>query len=175
MPRLINYKHLKPQVAADAFIAAGACLVGDVRVGDLANIWFNCVIRGDVEPVTIGARTNVQDGTVIHVTRNGFPTVIGTEVTIGHQALLHACTIGDRVMVGMGAVVLDGAIIEDEAMLGAGAVLTPGKRIKTGELWLGNPAKFFRELSAAERAHFKVSAENYVIHGREYRAQLPQA
>jgi carbonic anhydrase/acetyltransferase-like protein (isoleucine patch superfamily) len=168
---LVPYKHIHPTIAADVFLAQGACIVGDVTIGALSTIWFNCVIRGDVEPVTIGERTNIQDGTVIHVTRNGWPTRIGSEVTIGHRALLHACTIHDRAFIGMGAIILDGAVVESEGMLAAGALLTSGKTVRTGELWAGSPAKFMRLLTEEERRHTRVSADNYVLHGKEYRGQ----
>lgn len=158
-----------PEIDATAFIAPNATLVGDVTVGAESSIWFGCIVRGDVNEIRIGSRTNIQDGTVVHVTRRTFGTHIGSDVTIGHAAVLHGCTLEDCCFIGMGAVLLDGVVIEREAMVAAGAVVTPGKRVKSGELWGGNPARPLRPLTEQDRAHFPVSAANYIELAREYR------
>lgn len=165
------YKNTLPTVAPDAFIAPGAKLIGDVVIGPETGIWFNCVVRGDVAEVRIGARTNVQDGSVIHVTRGGHPTIIGDEVTIGHMTMIHAARLESRCFVGMGALVMDDTIIESGGMLAAGAMLTPGKRLPAGELWAGRPAKKMRDLTQAEADFIPVSAENYRKHVHEYLAE----
>ncbi len=161
---------VSPHIAENAYIAPGAAVVGDVVIGAESTIWFACVVRGDVNSIRIGERTNVQDGTVIHVTRRTGPTVIGNDVTIGHSALLHACTLEDACFIGMRATVMDGAVVESGAMVAAGALVTPGKRVLKGQLWAGSPAKHFRDLSAEEIEFFKESADNYVRSGREYLA-----
>ena len=157
-----------PTIADDAFIAPNAVIIGDVHIGSKSNVWFGCTIRGDVNHIRIGERTNIQDGTVIHVTRKVGPTIIGSGITIGHSALLHACTLEDDCFVGMGATVMDDAVIESNGMLAAGALLTPRKRIESGQLWAGNPASYFRDLKPAEADFIPVSAQNYVELGAEY-------
>jgi len=159
-----------PRISEKAFVAPGAVVVGDVEIGPDVGIWFGCVIRGDVNHIRIGARTNVQDGTVIHVTRKTGPTIIGEGVTIGHSVLLHACQLQDNCFIGMRATIMDDVVVESGAMVAAGALVTPGKRIPAGELWAGSPAKFFRKLSADDIAFFPVSAQNYVNHVHEYLA-----
>jgi carbonic anhydrase/acetyltransferase-like protein (isoleucine patch superfamily) len=159
-----------PVIHPNAFIAAGAVIIGDVEIGAYSSVWFGCVVRGDVNIIRIGERTNIQDGTIIHVTRKTSPTHIGSGITIGHLALLHACTLEDDCFIGMGAKILDDAVVESGAMVAAGALVTPRKRIPSGQLWGGNPAKFMRELSEADRAFFPISADNYVRLGQEYLA-----
>lgn len=161
---------VSPRIDATAYIAPGAAITGDVEVGADAGIWFSCAIRGDVNHVRIGARTNVQDGTIIHVTRHTGPTLIGADVTIGHAAMLHACTLEDACFIGMRATVMDGAVVESGGWVAAGALVTPGKRVPKGQLWAGSPAKFFRNLTEEEQSFIPVSAENYVRLAREYRA-----
>ncbi len=169
MPALVHpYKGVVPRIATDAFIADGAQIIGDVDIASRANVWFNCVIRGDEHAVTIGANTNVQDGTVIHVHSQKQGTYIGADLTIGHMSLLHACSLEDGAFCGMGGIVLDGAVIEGGGMLAAGAMLTPGKRIPHGELWAGRPARFARKLTADERDGMKLTIENYAARGQEY-------
>jgi gamma-carbonic anhydrase len=165
---ILPYFSKTPVIAKDAFIASGVQIIGDVTIGKKSGIWFNCVIRGDVESVTIGDRTNIQDGTVIHVTRNGGPTKIGSRITIGHKALLHACTLEDDCFIGMGATVMDGVVVESGAMVAAGALVTPGKRVKKGEIWAGNPARFFRMMTEEEAAFIAISEKNYTKHAEEY-------
>jgi carbonic anhydrase/acetyltransferase-like protein (isoleucine patch superfamily) len=165
---LLPYKGTIPRVAPDAFIADGTQVIGDVDIASHANVWFNCVIRGDEQAVTIGANTNIQDGTIIHVHSLKQGTYIGADVTIGHMSLLHACTLEDGAFCGMGAIVLDGAVIESGAMLAAGAMLTPGKRIPHGELWAGRPARFARALTDEELDGMPRTIENYVGRAEEY-------
>lgn len=158
-----------PKISPEAFVAPGSSVIGDVEIGRLTGVWFNVAIRGDVEKIRIGERTNIQDGTVIHVSRKDGPTIIGSGITIGHSALLHACILEDNCFIGMGATVMDYAVVESGAMVAAGALVTPGKRVPKGELWAGSPAKFFRPLTEAESAYVFTSAENYVKHVGEYR------
>ena len=165
---LLPYKGTMPRIAPGAFIADGSQVIGDVNIASRANIWFNCVIRGDEHAVTIGANTNIQDGTVIHVHGLKQGTYIGADVTIGHMSLLHACTLEDGAFCGMGAIVLDGAVIEGGGMLAAGAMLTPGKRIPRGELWAGRPAHFARGLTAEELDSMPQTIENYVGRAEQY-------
>jgi carbonic anhydrase/acetyltransferase-like protein (isoleucine patch superfamily) len=163
-----NPKGVWPTISPKAFIAPGASVIGDVVIGEDTGVWFGCVIRGDVNIVRIGSRTNIQDGTVIHVTRETGPTHIGNNVTIGHSVLLHACTLEDDCFVGMHATIMDGAVVESGGWVAAGALVTPGKRIPKGQIWAGNPAKYFRDLKSEEAAFIPVSAGNYVEHAREY-------
>ena len=170
-PILLPYRGVMPRVAKSAFIAPGVALIGDVEIGEEATIWFNCALRGDVAPIRVGARTNIQDGTIVH-TSSGVPTIIGAGVTIGHQCLIHACTLDDACLVGMGAIVMDRAHVETGGWVGAGAMVTENKRIKAGELWLGRPAKFARAVNEEERARIIGLAERYVGRGKEYRVTL---
>jgi carbonic anhydrase/acetyltransferase-like protein (isoleucine patch superfamily) len=170
-PLILPYKGELPKISEKAFVAPSASIIGDVEIGAGSGIWFNCVVRGDVEWIKIGERTNIQDGTVIHVTRNGHPTRIGSGVTVGHSCILHACTLEDNSFVGMGALVMDDAIVESGAMLAAGAQLTPGKRVPKGQLWAGRPAKYFRDLTEEETKFIAISAENYYKHVNEYLAE----
>ena len=168
-PIILPYKGITPTIHPDAWIAPGAVIVGDVHIGAHSNIWFGCVIRGDVNSIRIGERTNIQDGTVIHVTRKTGPTTIGSGITVGHKALIHAATIHDDSFVGMGSVVLDFAVIETGGFLAAGAILTPHKRIPTGQMWAGNPAKYFRDLKPQEVEYIPISAQHYVNLSSEYK------
>jgi carbonic anhydrase/acetyltransferase-like protein (isoleucine patch superfamily) len=167
-PTILSYNNIYPTIANDAFIASGAVIIGDVMIGAGSGIWFNCVLRGDVAKIRIGEKTNIQDGTIIHVTRNGGDCIIGSKVTIGHKALLHACNLQDECFVGMGAIIMDNVIVESGAMVAAGALVTNGKIIKKGEIWAGNPAKFFRNLTKQEAAYILISADNYTKHTEEY-------
>jgi carbonic anhydrase/acetyltransferase-like protein (isoleucine patch superfamily) len=173
--RLLPYRGSSPRLAPDAFAAPGATLIGDVEVGAQASVWFGCVVRGDVQRVRIGARTNLQDGSIIHVSREGLATLIGVEVTIGHGCIVHACTLEDRAFVGMGSVILDGAVVASEGMLGAGSLLSPGKRVGSRELWLGRPARLVRLVSDEERAVLDEQNRHYVELAAEYRAALGRA
>jgi carbonic anhydrase/acetyltransferase-like protein (isoleucine patch superfamily) len=161
-----------PRIDPDAWVAPGAQVIGDVEIGPGASIWYNVVVRGDVMPIRIGARSNIQDGSVVHVTRRLAATTIGEDVLVGHMALIHGCTLMDRSFVGLGAIVMDGCIIEPEGMLGAGALLSPGKRIGARELWLGRPARFVRLLSDEEVARNAAGAAGYVDLARLHRKSL---
>lgn len=166
---ILPYQGIMPTIHESAWIAPGAVVIGDVHIGADTNVWFGVVIRGDVNTIRIGARTNIQDGTVVHVTRKTGPTVIGSDVTIGHNVTIHACTLHDFAFVGMHSAVLDHAEVEPYGFLAAGALLTPKKKILSGQMWAGNPAKFFREISAQEREYIPFSAQHYVDLSRKYR------
>ena len=159
---ILPFQGRMPQIADDAFIAHGAVIVGDVTIGAQSSIWFNCVLRGDLNFIRVGARTNIQDGTVVHIDSREFSTTIGDDVTIGHMALVHACTLEDRCFVGMGATVMDGAVVETGAMVAAGALVTPGKRVPSGELWGGRPARRMRMLTEEDTTLFAEIVESYV-------------
>lgn len=167
-PVILPYKHILPRIENDAFVAPGAVLVGDVTIGSQASIWFGCILRGDEDRITIGARSNLQDGTIIHVNGRRQGTYIGDDVSVGHQALLHACTLEDGAYVGMGAQILDEGVVESGAMLAAGALLTPGKRVRRGELWAGRPAKFMRNIDRDEAQRLGQTVKNYLRRSREY-------
>lgn len=171
MPIILPYNDKIPEIDVNAYISEGVVITGDVVIGAESNIWFGSVIRGDVSDVRIGVRTNIQDGSVIHVTRGMKGTHIGDDVTVGHQVLLHACQIGDRAFVGMKACVMDGAVVEDEAMVAAGSLVTPNKVIPKHQLWSGSPARYMRDMTEDEIKFLKKSADNYVRLGKEYRAQ----
>ncbi|MBI2240054.1 MAG: gamma carbonic anhydrase family protein [Magnetospirillum gryphiswaldense] len=169
---ILPFKGTSPTIADDCFVAPNATVIGDVVIGSGTSVWFSVVIRGDVHEIRIGERTNIQDGTVIHVTEGKLGTYIGSDITIGHGAVLHACTLEDGCFVGMGATILDGVVVESGAMVAAGAVVTPGKRVKKGELWSGNPAKLMRPLKDEEVAFFPKSATKYKALGDTYRQSL---
>lgn len=168
------YRGIEPVVAASAYVDLAAVVIGDVEIGPDSSIWPCTVIRGDVQRIRVGARTNVQDGAIVHVTHDGpytpggFATHIGDDVTIGHAAVIHACTIEDACLIGMHATVLDGAIVRRHGFVGAGAVVAPGKVVGEGELWLGNPARFVRKLSDEEIRRLYYSAEKYVELKNDY-------
>lgn len=165
---LLPYRGIWPRLARGAFIAPGATIIGDVEIGAGASIWFGCVVRGDVNVVRIGERTNIQDGTVVHAAKEGQGTFIGNDITVGHMVLLHACTLEDGAFVGMRATVMDDALVEGGAMVAAGALITPGKRVRRGELWAGAPAKKIRELTDADRLAIGKLAPRYVALAAEY-------
>lgn len=162
----------RPDIADDVFIAPGTQVIGDVTVGAGSSIWFNCVLRGDVQKIDVGQRSNIQDGTVVHVTRKTHGTFIGNDVLIGHMAMIHGCTLKDWSFVGLGAIVMDGCVIEEDGMLAAGGMLTPGKTIGKGELWGGRPAKFMRKLSEDEIANNRKAAPGYAELAQVYRTDL---
>jgi len=161
-----------PTIAADAFIAPTAAVIGDVVIGSETGVWFHCLVRGDMNSIRIGARTNIQDGSIIHVDSGPFSTFIGDDVTVGHNAVIHACTLKNRAFVGISATVLDGAVIEEGGMLAAGGLLTPGKGIGPNELWTGSPAKLRRVMDAEERTRFDRNAEVYRTLARQFRGGL---
>ncbi len=160
-----------PRVHPAAWVAPTAVVVGDVDIGEEASVWYHCVLRGDSARLTVGPRSNIQDGAIVHLNA-GEPTVIGAEVTVGHACIIHACTLHDRAFVGMGATVLDRAVIEEGGMLGAGGLLAPGKRIGRGELWLGAPARLARVMDAEERGRLDRVVPHYVEFARRHRASL---
>lgn len=162
-----------PAVDPAAFVAENALVLGDVSIGADSSVWFGCVLRGDVQAIRIGKRTNIQDGTVIHASTDGRPTLIGDDVTVGHAAVLHACTIESGAFVGIGARVLDGGVVMGGGMLAAGALLTPGKAVRPGELWAGSPARLLRPLTAAESENILVSTRRYVALARHYLTAHP--
>lgn len=176
---LRSYQGTFPTIGADCYIDSSAVLAGQITLGADVSIWPLVAARGDVNYIEIGARSNIQDGSVLHVTHcssehpDGFPLIIGEDVTVGHKVMLHGCTIGNRVLVGMGSIILDGAIIEDEVFIGAGSLVTPGKRLESGYLYCGSPARKTRPLSAEERAFLKLSALNYVATKDQYLAEPP--
>ena len=168
------FKNKRPIIGASVYIDESAVLIGDVTLGDDVSIWPTVVIRGDVESITIGAGTNVQDGSVLHVSHaghysaKGHPLTIGKSVTIGHRAVLHACTIGDYCLVGIGAIIMDDAVLDAYVMLGAGTLVPPGKHLESGFLYVGSPAKVMRPLTESEISYLKYSAEHYVLLKNEY-------
>ena len=169
MSQLISFEGKTPVIDPTGFVAPGARLIGDIQLGPEASIWYNCVLRGDMNRIRLGARSNLQDGSVIHVDpprpgspKDGYPCLIGEEVLIGHMAMVHGCILHDRAFVGLGAIVMDGCVIESDAMLAAGALLTQGKRLPSGQLWAGRPAKYVRDLNEADLAGMRVGVAHYV-------------
>ncbi len=165
---ILPYKNIHPKIHDSAFVAPNAAIIGDVEIGEDASVWFGCTLRGDVNDIKIGKRTNIQDGSVIHTTHEFQGTYIGDEVTVGHAAVLHACTVEDLGFVGMQALVMDGAVIEARGMLAAGAMLTPGKVVPSKQLWAGRPAKYMRDLTDEELEFLSWSAGHYVGLSRDY-------
>lgn len=165
--RLARFLGAQPTIHATAFVAPGADVIGDVTLGEESSVWFQCVLRGDINRIVIGPRSNVQDGVVVHLADDR-GTEVGELVTVGHKAILHACTIADEVLVGMGAIVLDGAEIGARSIVGAGALVTGGKKFPAGSLILGSPAKVVRTLSQEEQAGIQGWAKKYVEVSRAY-------
>ena len=163
-----TYRGTTPQLGPRVFVDASAVVLGDVVLGEDASVWPMAVVRGDMHRIRIGKRTSVQDGSVLHITHagpfnpDGYPLLIGDEVTIGHNVTLHGCTLGNRILVGMGSIVMDGAVVEDEVVIGAGSLVPPGKVLQSGYLYVGSPVKQTRALTDQERAFFAYSAANYV-------------
>ncbi|ELV8683473.1 gamma carbonic anhydrase family protein [Vibrio fluvialis] len=174
MSAIRSYKGITPQIGERVYIDESSVLVGDIKIGNDASIWPLVAARGDVNHIVIGARSNIQDGSVLHVTHknndnpDGYPLIIGEDVTVGHKVMLHGCTIQDRVLVGMGAIVLDGVVVESDVMIGAGSLVPPGKRLESGYLYIGSPVKQARPLNEKERAFLVKSAQNYVQNKNDY-------
>lgn len=167
-----------PRIHSSAFIAPGCRIIGDVEIAEDVSIWYNCVIRADVHRIVIGARTNIQDGTVVHCDSpkparpEGFPTLIGEDALIGHMAMIHGCTLEDRAFAGLGTIVMDGCRIESDGMLAAGGMLTPGKTIGARQLWVGRPAKHLRDLDDQAITENRAGVAHYVLNGRRHREAL---
>ena len=170
---ILPYRGRWPKIHETAFVAPSADIIGDVEIGESSSVWFQCVIRGDVHQIRIGSRTNVQDHSMLHVTRQQSPLQIGNEVTIGHRVTLHGCTIGNRVLIGMGAIILDNAEIGDDCLIGAGTLITKNTRIPSGSLVHGSPGKVIRPLKEEELAFLPKSAANYVGDSLEYYGYVP--
>ena len=162
------YRGVLPTIASSAFIEDTAVIVGDVTIHTESSMWFNTVIRGDVHYIRIGHRTNIQDLSLLHVTHDTHPLIIGDDVTVGHHVVLHGCTIHDRVLIGMGSIVMDGATVEEDCIIGAGSLITEGTVIPSRSLALGSPARIKRALNEKEVAWIKESAHNYVRYARRY-------
>ena len=168
------FKGIMPNIGENTYIDSSSVLVGDINIGNDVSIWPLVAARGDVNTITIGNNTNIQDGTILHVTRktaanpNGHPLIIGSDVTVGHHCMLHGCQLGDRILVGMGAIIMDGAIVEDDVFIGAGTLVPPNKILKSGYLYVGNPMKQARLLKASEEDFLKQSAINYVDLKNDY-------
>ena len=169
MARVLPFRGKTPELGENVFLDASATVIGDVVIGEQSSVWLNSIVRGDVHSIRIGARTNIQDLCMVHVTSGKHATVIGDDVTVGHHVTIHGCRIGHRVLVGIGSTVLDGVEVADEVMIAAGSLLTPGKKFPTGVLLRGSPATVARELSPEEKAFLKQSALNYVGYAAEYR------
>lgn len=171
------FREIQPTVHVSAYVDPQAVVIGDVAVGEDSSLWPMAVVRGDVNYIRIGARSNIQDGSVLHVTHphpevpGGHPLLIGDEVTVGHNVTLHGCSVGDRCLIGMGSVVLDGAMLEPGVLLGAGSLVPPGKILESGYLWMGSPVRKVRPLSDAESDRFSYSAMQYVALKEVYRVR----
>jgi carbonic anhydrase/acetyltransferase-like protein (isoleucine patch superfamily) len=163
-----TYQQFTPQLGERVFVDASAVVLGDVEIGTDSSVWPLVVIRGDMHSIRIGERSSVQDGSVLHITHagpfnpQGFPLNIGDEVTIGHNVTLHGCSLGNRILVGMGSIIMDGAVVQDEVVIGAGSLVPPGKVLESGYLYVGSPVKQARPLTDKERSYFSYSAANYV-------------
>lgn len=166
---ILPYKNITPKIENDVWVAENAIVAGDIEIGEQSSVWFGVMMRGDVHKIRIGARTNIQDNAVVHVTRNLSGTYIGDDVTVGHGAILHACTVENECLIGMGAIILDEAVIETRSMVAAGALVPPKKVVKSGQLWGGNPARYMRDLTEEELKFLKVSADNYVRLASDYK------
>ncbi len=169
----IAYQDILPKIHPSAFIAPGAMIIGDVTIGEESSVWFNCVLRGDLERIEVGARTNIQDGAVVHLDP-GFPCLIGDDVTIGHGAIVHGCTVGDGAMISMGAIILTGAKIGERAIVAAGAVVREGQEIPPDTLAMGIPAQVKREVTPADLERVRLGREDYVVRGQLMRKALKE-
>ncbi len=162
------FRGITPTIATSAFIEETAAVIGDVIIGSESSVWFNAVVRGDVHYIRIGHRTNVQDLCLLHVTNDTYPLTLGDDITVGHHAVLHGCTVKNRVLIGMGAVIMDGAVIEEDCIVGAGALVTEGMHVPTKSLILGTPARIKRSLTDDELKWIKESALNYIRYAQYY-------
>lgn len=164
--KLFPYGELFPKIDHSVFLAPGAKIIGDVEIGEDSSVWYNCVVRGDVNFVKIGSMTNIQDLSMLHVTNGKFPLIIGNKVTVGHSVTLHGCILEDLCLIGMGAVLLDGAVVKNKSMVAAGAVVRPGFIVPEGKLVAGVPARIVRDLNSEELDEFEISAGRYVEYTR---------
>jgi carbonic anhydrase/acetyltransferase-like protein (isoleucine patch superfamily) len=174
-PLILPYQGVWPKIDPTAFIAPTAVVIGDVEIGAGCSVWFGSVLRGDVNHIRIGANTNIQDNCVVHVSKGTHPTYIGSDITIGHNAVLHGCTLKNHAFVGMSATVMDGVVVDEYGMVAAGALVTPGKHVESRTLWAGSPAKFRRDLSPEEMEFFPISADRYYELGQEYQDIIEDA
>ncbi|RJP72886.1 MAG: gamma carbonic anhydrase family protein [Candidatus Zixiibacteriota bacterium] len=171
---LIEFQGKRPQPGHDVFLAPGAMVIGEVRLGDRVSVWYQAALRGDLRRVEVGEDTNIQDGAVLHVTHQN-PCLVGARVTVGHGAIVHACTVEDECLIGMGAVILDGAVVEKHSLVAAGSVVRPGFRVPAGHLVAGNPAQVKRKLTDEEIEGIRQSARDYVKLAAQYRPAEPDA
>jgi len=169
---IYSHRGTRPSLGRDVFVADNATIIGDVTIGDESSIWFGTVLRGDVFPIRIGARTNIQDNAVVHVTGGKAATTIGSDVTIGHLALVHGCTIGDRCLIGMGSIVLDGAVVSDDCFIAAGALVSPGVCIPPHSMVMGRPGKVVRRLGERDLAAIAEASALYVQYARDFRSDV---
>lgn len=158
----------KPEIHESCFVAETADVIGDVKIGENSSIWYKVVIRGDDNPIIIGKNTNIQDNTVVHISHL-YPTIIGDNVTVGHSAIVHACKVGNNTLIGMGAIILDGAEVGNETIIGAGSLVPPGKKIPSGVMVMGSPAKVIRDLTEEEKRSLLISAEKYIEYGNQHK------
>ncbi len=165
---LKSYRGVSPTIAPNTFIEDSAMVIGDVTIGSDSSVWFHAVVRGDVHSIRIGHRTNVQDLCMLHVTHKTYPLTLGDDITVGHHVVLHGCTLHDRILIGMGAIIMDGVTIEEDCIIGAGALVTERSHIPPNSLVIGSPAKIKRSLNEAEKQWIKESAENYVRYAQHY-------
>jgi gamma-carbonic anhydrase len=175
---IISINGKAPQIDDSAFIAPGCRIIGDVTIGPESSVWYNCVIRAEVNRIIIGARSNIQDGSVVHCdgpmpgVPDGYPTIIGDDVLVGHNVMLHGCVLETRAFVGLSAMVMNGAVIEGDAMLAAGAMLTQGKRVESRQLWAGSPARFVRDLDDAAVMGMRMGVAHYVENAKQHMAAI---
>jgi gamma-carbonic anhydrase len=165
---LYGYKGIRPRLGRDVFVAPNATVIGDVELGDQASVWFGAVIRGDEMPIRFGKRTNLQDGSVVHITSGTAQTTVGDDVTVGHMALLHGCTVGDGVLVGMGSILLDGSVVEEGSIIAAGSLVSPGTRIPKRSLAMGRPARVVRAVTDKDLAWIAEAGRLYVEYARSF-------
>lgn len=178
MMNIRTFAGFTPKLGEGVFIDPTAVVLGDVELGDNVSVWPTAVIRGDMHSIRVGAKTSIQDGSILHITHaskfypDGFPLTLGEEITVGHRAVLHGCTLGNRILVGMGAIIMDGAVVEDEVIIAAGALVPPGKHLASGYVYAGNPVKQLRALTPQEKEFFSYSAANYVSLAAKHLANL---
>ena len=168
---ITSFEGKNPRISEKAYVAPGVVIIGEVEIADEASIWFNSVLRADINSIHVGEKTNIQDGCLLHVTRR-HSLRVGARVTVGHGAILHACEIGDDSLIAMGAIVLDGAVVEAGCLVGAGALVPPGMTVKSGSLVLGSPAKVIRQLTSDDKERIKKGWENYIDYSKRFKAEI---